>query len=112
MDSALQWKNLYPSDNAIGLVRITQLPVRTGRGSGGGGDRHVKWAGRLVGRLGLNPAWPKLNFTPKTYHSGGYWSRGPPPDTILVTSKMRAIAKTLSFKKSFPLLNFFLTSTF
>ena len=36
MDSALQWKNLYPLDNSIGLVRNTQLPVRTGRGAGEG----------------------------------------------------------------------------
>ena len=27
MDNALQWKNLYPVDNATGLVRNTQLRV-------------------------------------------------------------------------------------
>ena len=62
MDSALQWKNLYPLDNAIGLVRNTQLPARTGRGEG---------EGVTVAQLGLNPAWPKPNFTPKTYHVEG-----------------------------------------
>ena len=36
MDSALQWKNLYPLDNPIGLVQNTQLPVQTGRGAGEG----------------------------------------------------------------------------
>ena len=66
MDSALQWNNLYPLDNAIGLLRNTRAD-RQGRR--GGGDRHVKRTGRLVGQLGLNPACSKLNFTPKTYHS-------------------------------------------
>ena len=32
MDNALQWKNLYPVDNALGLVRNTQLRVEKRKG--------------------------------------------------------------------------------
>ena len=79
MDNALQWKNLYPVDNATGLVRNTQLR----RGGGGGKGWPTCKAGREALRvIGIKPGMALSLISPLE-------------DTILVNSKMSAIAMWL-----------------
>ena len=78
MDNALQWKNFYPVDNALGLVRNTQLRV---------GERRGEVTNMQSGQRGFSGNWDYTQHWLSLISSL--------EDTILVNSKMRAIAVRL-----------------